>query len=92
MVLLNLLACSAGGFITMCRMTKMSSSSTRLVVRWQYVAFFCAFFYSGWSFLLTGPADPSQLMMSIVVAGWLLAGTDEWVSGLPRHARREHRA
>lgn len=92
MVLLNFFICSMGGFITMCRMTKMSSSTTLLMVRWQHVLLFCVFCYSGWSFLFDTPATTPQIAVGVAMVLWLLLGSTQWRSGPPMHARRRRHA
>lgn len=90
MIVLNLIVTSAGGYISLCRLARMSRSSTKLAIRWQYVIWFVALCASGWSFVLFDPADSIQLLLSMSIVAHLALGAPAWANDTPRYARREY--
>jgi len=84
----NLIVCSVGGWISICRMAKMSHSETKLAIRLQYMIWFCLFFLSGWSFLVGESATVVQFLMSCGVFGYLAIGFDVWRWRAPDYTRR----
>lgn len=88
-VVTNFMACTMGGFVTMCRMTKMTAASTKLAIRWQYVMWYCAFAASGWSFAFGAPATEPQLIVSLLLLSGLLLGTAAWTNGAPAHTFKQ---
>lgn len=87
LVLMNFFVCTTGGWIAMCRMSKMSQSDTKLMIRWQYVLWFCGFAISGWSFLFDNPASAAQLVMSCIMLATLAMGIGAWRNGAPTYTR-----
>jgi hypothetical protein len=88
-IALNFAVCTIGGFLSMCRMTKMSASATKPSIRWQYVCWFCAFVASGWSFLFDSGPTTSQVVVSLLMVCVLLLGLSAWRGHeAPEYTRR----
>lgn len=88
LIVANLLVCSMGGWLCLCRMTKMSERETKLSIRFQYMLLFCFFSASGWSFIFGDQATTIQLFESAVIASYIVMGVPAWKGGQPSYARR----
>jgi len=78
LILANWAICTFGGWICLCRMAKMSASTTKIEIRLQYMIWFALFGASGWSFLFGERATPMQLLMSASVLAHLAIGVAVW--------------
>lgn len=89
LILANWAVCAFGGWICLCRMAKMSASTTKMEIRVQYSIWFALFAGSGWSFLFGEMASPVQLLMSVAVLASLVIGIPVWrSSGGPVYVRQ----
>lgn len=88
-VFFNWIACALGGWICLCRLSKMSESRTKLAIRWQYVLWFTFFAISGWSFAFGAIPSVVQLMLTATVAAALFLGMPAWFAGLPGYAKKD---
>lgn len=88
LILANFFVCSIGGWLCICRMTKMSYRETKLVIRWQYSLLFSFFAASGWSFLFGDWPTPIQLFQSAVIVSYVFMGVPAWKDGAPEYTRR----
>ncbi len=89
LILVNWLACSAGGLMCLCRMTKMSGSRTKFAIRGQYALWLCFFAASGWSFAFGHAPSFMQTMLSLITMSALALGVPAWRHDLPRYAHKE---
>ena len=89
-VLLNWIVSSVGGYICMCRMSRMSESETKLQIRIQYMIWFCLFTISGWSFLFGEHATPVQFIMSLAVVAHLMIGVPVWRWETPAYTKKQN--
>ena len=88
-VILNWIVSSVGGYICMCRMSRMSESETKLQIRIQYMIWFSLFTVSGLSFLFGELATPVQLLMSFAVVAHLLIGIPVWRWETPAYTKKQ---
>lgn len=88
LTILNLFVCSLGGYVCVCRMAKMSESETKLMIRTQYVIWFCAFTVSGWSFAFFDEVNVVQLLLGVSIVAQLLLGAGAWRHNAPHYTRR----
>lgn len=88
LILANWIVCAAGGWLCLCRMTKMSGRGTKLAIRWQYTILFTIFFASGWSWIFGDPATFIQMFRAGLLVIYVAAGMPAWRHGQPEYARR----
>lgn len=88
LILANLFVCSIGGWLCLCRMTKMNERETKFSIRFQYMLLFCFFSASGWSFVFGDYPTPIQLFQGALIASYILMGVPAWKGGQPSYARR----
>lgn len=87
LILLNLLVCSAGGLMCICRMAHMDSN-TKQAIRAQYTIWFSMFAASGWSFTYEEPSSFIQLLMGAALVAHMLIGMGAWRHGAPNYTVR----
>lgn len=90
LVLANLLLCLFGGWVCLCRMTKMRGSTTKMIIRLQYAIWTAVFCASGISFLFGEPATWVQLLLGAGIVGHLALGVTVWRFGAPAYTMRHH--
>lgn len=88
MALANLLLCTSIGWICICRITKMTASTTRKATRLSYAGIFGAAFISGWSPWLLGDwAGWADISLASALLAHLLSSIHAWRNGLPDFAK-----
>lgn len=88
LVVINWLIGIAGGVLCVCRLVKMSSDSTKLAIRWQWVLWLLFFSASGWSFLFGHSPTVTQCLLTSITLTALALGAPAWNGGLPVYARK----
>ena len=90
LTMLNIFICIAGFNLCMQRLSKMSKTTTKTVIRLQYTLWLGAFVASGLSSLfLTGwfPTELPQTILGAVILLYLLFGAGAWRYGQPYWAK-----
>lgn len=89
LIVSNLLLALFGGWLCICRMAKMRGSTTKGVIRLQYMMWFAGFAADGGSWLYYQPANIPQLLMTIIIVATLLMGVDAWRERVPDYAMKQ---
>ena len=87
MIVVNLLLCSVGGWVCICRMGMMTLP--KMAVRSQYVILFMLFAASGISWIYGESPTIVQVAMGAAILAHLLLGWGAWRHGAPRYTMRE---
>lgn len=84
----NLVICSAGGYICTCRLKHMRFDTTRQLTRLLYALVVIGLTLNGlWYWLFGGWADWQNLVGSITVVAVLVIDSRAWRNGLPGFAK-----
>ncbi len=86
LIVLNLLICSFGGYLCICRL-RVIDSKTKTPIRVRYVMWFTLFAASGISWLFDIPASLGQIVMALGVIADLGLGFNAWRRGAPNYTR-----
>lgn len=87
LIVLNLLICSFGGYLCICRL-RVIGPQTKTPIRVRYVMWFTLFAASGISWLFGIPATLGQIVMALGVIADLALGFNAWKNGQPGYARQ----
>lgn len=85
---LNVFLCAAGAWMCMCRMTKMSKSTTKRSIRAQYVVWFSLFCADSLSWAYGEPVTFIQLTMTTAIVVHLAIGFVAWHREAPMYTRK----
>ncbi len=88
LIIANLFACLAGGFVCVCRMGAMPGADAKPSIRFQYFLWFTMFVASGISWLYGQPATIMQFVWSCAVLAYLVIGYGAWRHGAPSYTIR----
>ncbi len=89
LVVLNLVVTSLGGWLCICRMTKMSQRTTKLAIRAQYAVLFTVFAALGWGFLVGVHVNRLLVLLALMLVFYVAMGIPAWWKGMPSYAKRE---
>jgi len=84
-MLINLIICSSGFFMCVCRAGKLAGIKTRGIVKAQYTLTGTAF-----SGLMLSPPEPHIITISSVLLILLLITLPRWQNGPPRESYKRH--
>lgn len=89
LVFMNLAVTSLGGWLCICRMTKMSHKTTKFSIRAQYAILFTVFAILGWGFLAGVHVNRLMILLGLMLVTYVAVGIPAWWKGVPLYAKRE---
>lgn len=85
----NFFLCLVGGFICVCRL-RFIKSSTKRPIRWHYVMWLTMFGMSAMSWWLFGDQPTvGQFLLGTAAVGQLMLGANAWKNGAPAYSQKD---
>lgn len=85
LIILNGVICCVGGYMAICRQSKMGLS-TKKTIRAQYAIWMVMFFLSATSWTFGQPASWIQIAMGASILAHLSLGFGAWRNGAPKYS------